>query len=69
MTVIVGVASPNLRSNGFSLVRAIIGERDLDEPFPGDDRTWAEVLLDPAVIYSPAVLDAGRPAGSTVSPT
>ena len=26
---------------------------------PGDDRTRAEVLLDPAVIYSPAVLDAG----------
>jgi phosphoribosylformylglycinamidine cyclo-ligase len=55
--VIIGVASPNLRSNGFSLVRAIVGERDLDQPFPGDTRTWGEVLLDPSVIYAPAVLD------------
>ncbi len=56
--VVIGVASPNLRSNGFSLVRAIIGERDLAEPFPGGDRTWGEVLLEPSVIYSPAVLEA-----------
>jgi phosphoribosylformylglycinamidine cyclo-ligase len=56
--LIVGVASHNLRSNGFSLVRAIVGERDLDEPFPEDSRTWGEVLLDPSVIYTPAVLDA-----------
>ncbi len=61
--VIIGVASPNLRSNGFSLVRAIIGERDLDEPFHGNDRSWAEVLLDPAVIYAPAVLNAVASGG------
>jgi phosphoribosylformylglycinamidine cyclo-ligase len=56
--IIVGIASPNLRSNGFSLVRSIVDERDLGEPFPEDSRTWGEVLLDPAVIYAPAVLDA-----------
>ncbi len=61
--VVIGVASPNLRSNGFSLVRAIIGERDLAEPFPGGDRTWGEVLVEPAVIYSAAVLDAVRSGG------
>jgi phosphoribosylformylglycinamidine cyclo-ligase len=55
---IVGVFSPNLRSNGFSLVRSIIGDTDLGAAFPGDDdgRTFAEVLLEPSVIYSPAIL-------------
>ena len=61
--VVIGVASPNLRSNGFSLVRAIIGERDLAEPFPGGDRPWGEVLLEPSVIYSPAVLETVTSGG------
>lgn len=56
--VVVGVESPNLRSNGYSLVRAIIGERSLDDPFPGEQRSTGEVLLDPSVVYSPAVLAA-----------
>ncbi|MDH3498924.1 MAG: phosphoribosylformylglycinamidine cyclo-ligase [Acidimicrobiia bacterium] len=56
--MILGVASPNLRSNGFSLVRSIIDDMDLDAVFPGDHRSVAEVLLEPAVIYSPAVLAA-----------
>ncbi|MEN8115225.1 MAG: phosphoribosylformylglycinamidine cyclo-ligase [Actinomycetota bacterium] len=57
--VIVGVESPNLRSNGFSLVRALIVDQlDLDGPFPGSDRTVAETLLQPAVVYAPAVVNA-----------
>ena len=56
--VLIGVASPNLRSNGFSLVRAVIADRlALDEVFPGDDRPTAEVLLEPSVVYAPSVVD------------
>lgn len=47
--VVVGLTSPNLRSNGFSLVRAVLGE-DMDQHL--DD------LLVPSVIYAPAVLSA-----------
>lgn len=57
--VIIGVHSPNLRSNGFSLVRALIVDQlDLDAQFPGSDRTVAETLLDPSVVYAPAVMNA-----------
>lgn len=47
--VIVGLRSPNLRSNGFSLVRAVFGQ-DIDH--------HAEELLEPSVIYAPSVLRA-----------
>ena len=53
---IVAVTSPNLRSNGFSLIRhAILTKLDLDETLPGDGRTVAEAVLEPSVIYSPAI--------------
>lgn len=55
---IIGVESPNLRSNGFSLVRDILGSRSLDDPFPGENGSIGEVLLTPSVIYAPAVLEA-----------
>jgi phosphoribosylformylglycinamidine cyclo-ligase len=56
---IIGVHSPNLRSNGFSLVRALVVDQlELDGPFPDSDRTVAEVLLEPSVIYAPSVLNA-----------
>lgn len=44
--VVIGLRSPNLRSNGFSLVRRVMGEA------PDYD-----TLLEPSVIYSPAVLE------------
>ena len=60
--VLVGLASPNLRSNGYSLARKIlfdIGGRSLDDPaYDGADETVADALLDPSVIYTPAVLAA-----------
>ena len=57
--VIIGVHSPNLRSNGFSLVRALIVDQlDLDARFPGSDRTVAETLLEPSIVYAPAVMNA-----------
>jgi phosphoribosylformylglycinamidine cyclo-ligase len=55
--LVIGVESPNLRSNGFSLVRAVLGEVDLESPMD-DGRSLAEKLLEPSVIYAPAVLDA-----------
>ncbi len=56
--VIVGVSSPNLRSNGFSLVRAVVAKSlPLDSTFPDTDTPTAEVLLDPSVVYSPAVVN------------
>jgi len=56
--VIIGVLSPNLRSNGFSMVRAIVADRlRLEEPFPGTDTSTARVLLEPSVVYSTAIVD------------
>lgn len=60
--VIIGIGSPNVRSNGFSLIRAILEDRDLESPFPGKDLSIGEVLLSPSVIYTPAVLAAAGAA-------
>lgn len=49
--VVIGLASPNLRSNGFSLVRQVFGDQVTDA---------AETLLEPSVIYAPSVLEAVR---------
>ena len=47
--VVIGLESPNLRSNGFSLVREVMGDAiDLHAP----------ILLEPSVIYSKSVLAA-----------
>ncbi len=57
--VIIGVHSPNLRSSGFSLIRALIVDQlDLDARFPGSDLTVAETLLQPSIVYSQAVMNA-----------
>ena len=47
---VIGIASPNIRSNGFSLVRAIVD--DLTQIVPGEDLPIGEVLLQPSVIYT-----------------
>jgi phosphoribosylformylglycinamidine cyclo-ligase len=58
---IIGIASPGVRSNGYSLARRALFERagrDLDEPaWRGSPRTLGEELLVPSVIYSRAMLD------------
>ena len=46
--VVLGLHSPNLRSNGFSLVRSAMGEAVVDH---------ADRLLEPSVIYAPHVLE------------
>ena len=51
---VIGVASTNLRSNGFSLVRAIVGDPDVGQLVGG--RPLPDVLTDPSVIYAPAAV-------------
>jgi len=62
--VLIGLPSPNLRSNGYSLARKImfdIAGRSIDDAaWDGADQSVADVLLDPSVIYSPAVLVAAK---------
>lgn len=53
---VVGVVSPNLRSNGFSLVRSLFSESDYQRPALGS--SLGEILLEPSVVYAPAVLAA-----------
>jgi len=52
--VLVGLPSPNLRSNGFSLVRRVFADRDLHgEAWAGAGRTLGQVLLEPSVLFAP----------------
>jgi phosphoribosylformylglycinamidine cyclo-ligase len=52
--LVIGLASPNLRSNGFSLIRSAMAA-DLDRHL--------ELLLEPSVIYSPSVIAAIETGG------
>jgi len=57
---LVGLLSPGLRSNGYSLARAVVARAGLalDQPaWPGAGRTLGEELLVPSVVYAPAVLE------------
>lgn len=58
--VLLGLPSPSLRSNGFSLARRVLLEvagRGLDEPaYEGASHSLADELLTPSVIYAPAVV-------------
>jgi phosphoribosylformylglycinamidine cyclo-ligase len=62
--VLIGLPSPNLRSNGFSLARRVmfdVAGRALDDPaWDGAATTVADELLSPSVIYAPAVIDVVR---------
>jgi phosphoribosylformylglycinamidine cyclo-ligase len=57
--VLIGLPSPGLRSNGYSLARRVLLERaalPLDGPaWPGAHHRLAEELLEPSVIYAPAI--------------
>jgi phosphoribosylformylglycinamidine cyclo-ligase len=57
--VLIGVPSPNLRSNGYSLARRVffdVAHRGLDEPaWSGAEHSLGDELLKPSVIYTPAI--------------
>lgn len=56
--VMVGLRSPGLRSNGYSLARAIVERAGLDLHQPawnGSVKTLGEELLTPSVIYAPQI--------------
>ena len=58
--VLIGLPSPNLRSNGYSLARRVLLDRaglSLDGPaYEGAHHSLGDELLAPSVIYSPAVI-------------
>src|SRR3954453_16408118 len=62
--VLIGLPSPNLRSNGYSLARRVlleIGGRSLDAPaYDGAPHSLAEELLSPSVVYAPAIMELLR---------
>jgi phosphoribosylformylglycinamidine cyclo-ligase len=62
--VLIGLRSPGLRSNGYSLARRVLLDRGglaLDAvAFEGAHHDLAEELLRPSVIYAPAVLALQR---------
>ena len=60
--VLVGLVSPGLRCNGYTLARHVLLERaglPLEGPaWPGAAHSLADELLRPSVVYAPAVLGA-----------
>jgi phosphoribosylformylglycinamidine cyclo-ligase len=66
---VVGLPSPGLRSNGFTLARHVLLERAglaLDDPaWEGAEHSVAAELLRPSVIYTPAVLGLRSALGDT----
>jgi phosphoribosylformylglycinamidine cyclo-ligase len=62
--VLIGLPSPNLRSNGYSLARRVLLDRSqlpLDGPaYEGSHHSLGEELLAPSVIYSPAIMALRR---------
>ena len=55
---VVAVASSGLHSNGYSLARHIIAQAgiSLHDPLPGITQSVGEVLLEPTLVYTPAML-------------
>jgi len=62
--VLVGLPSPGLRSNGYSLARQVLLDkagRSLDEPaYDGAHHSLGDELLEPSVIYAPGIATLQR---------
>lgn len=54
--VIIGLASSGIHSNGYSLVRKIIQDLDLNETYEGLSKPLGEVVMTPTKIYAKSVL-------------
>ncbi len=61
---IIGMASSGLHSNGYSLARKILDKSGLkkDDIFPGTDKSVAEVMLAPTIIYVDVIKNLLRDA-------
>ncbi len=58
---VLGLASSGVHSNGFSLVRKVVGDAGWDSPAPfAPGQTLAEALLEPTRVYVRAVLALHR---------
>jgi len=67
--VLIGLGSPGLRSNGYSLARSVLvkDKSDLAKPaFEGSARTLGDELLVPSVIYAPTITAMRAELGSSV---
>jgi phosphoribosylformylglycinamidine cyclo-ligase len=62
--VLIGLLSPGLRCNGYSLARRAlleVGGRSLDDPaYAGASHSLADELMEPSLIYAPAILSLMR---------
>jgi len=57
--IIFALKSSGLHSNGFTTVRSILKENNIkyDDTFPGDNKSVADVILEPTRIYVREILD------------
>ncbi|RYG73137.1 phosphoribosylformylglycinamidine cyclo-ligase [Lentibacillus lipolyticus] len=57
---VIGLASSGIHSNGYSLVRKLIENLDLEKEYAGMNAPLGEALLEPTKIYAKAVRKVGQ---------